>query len=419
MRITSSRMVNASGPAPSSLARWRRSCVSTCVIALMPFMLALSACKKQASAPTPQAPEVTVMTVQGQTTPITLEFIAQTQSSREVEIRARVEGFLEKRLYTEGSLVHEGQVLFQMDKKPFEAALQTAQGQLAQQQARLVVTKANLDRVRPLQALNALSKKDLDDAIGNEKQAEAAVIAAQGEVTNAKLNLGYTTIRSPLTGLSSYARMQEGSYLSAGNSSLLTYVSQLDPIWIAFSLSENEVLSYRDQAARGLLTLPPDKQYIVEVILADGTLYPYSGPVDFINPTYSKDTGTFLVRAVLPNQKGDLRPGQFVRARVHGMSRPNAILVPQRAVLQGAKSHFVWLLDKDGKTPHEQVVEVGDWLGENWFISDGLRAGDRVIVDGALRVANGVPVKVTGDAPAIKIPEGGPVIQQKSAEQAK
>lgn len=225
-----------------------------------------------------------------------------------------MEGFLEKRLYTEGSLVKEGQVLFQMDRKPFEAALQTAQGQLAQQQARLTVTKANLARVRLLQALNALSKKDLDDAIGNEKQAEAAVIAAQGEVTNAKLNLGYTTIKSPLTGLSSYARMQEGSYLSAGNSSLLTYVSQLDPIWVNFSLSENEVLSYRDQASRGLLTLPADKRYIVEVVLADGTVYPYTGPVDFMDPSYSKDTGTFLVRAVLANKQGDLHPGQFVRA---------------------------------------------------------------------------------------------------------
>jgi membrane fusion protein, multidrug efflux system len=405
MPISSSRIVNAS----------RR-----CLVALVPLVLAFAACKKAATTPTPQAPEVTVMTVQGQTTPITLEFVAQTQSSREVEIRARVEGFLEKRLYTEGSLVKEGQVLFQMDRKPFEAALQTAQGQLAQQQARLTVTKANLARVRPLQALNALSKKDLDDAIGNEKQAEAAVIAAQGEVTNARLNLGYTTIKSPLTGLSSYARMQEGSYLSAGNSSLLTYVSQLDPIWVNFSLSENEILSYRDQAARGLLTLPADKRYIVEVILADGSVYPYTGPVDFMDPSYSKDTGTFLVRAVLPNKQGDLRPGQFVRARVHGLSRPNAILVPQRAVLQGAKSHFVWLLDKDGKTPHEQVVEVGDWLGDNWFISDGLHAGDRVIVDGAVRVANGVTVKVSGEVPAIKVPEGGPVIQQqKPAEPAK
>jgi membrane fusion protein, multidrug efflux system len=413
MPTSPSRIVTVTTVAPSSLARWRRVFVWAM---LMPLALAVTACKKQAGGPAPQAPEVTVMTVEGHTTPVTFEFVAQTQSSREVEIRARVEGFLDKRLYTEGTLVKEGQTMFQMDRKPFEASLQTAQGQLAQQQARLTVTKANLARVRPLEAANAVSKKDLDDAIGNEKQAEAAVISAQGEVTNAKLNLSYTTIKSPLTGLSSYARMQEGSYLSAGNSSLLTYVSQLDPIWVNFSLSENEMLSYRDQTAKGLLRQPEDRRYVVEVVLADGTVYPYRGAVDFMDPSYNKDTGTFLVRAVLPNKEGSLRPGQFVRAHVHGLSRPNAILVPQRAVLQGAKGHFVWLLDKDGKTPHEQVVEVGDWLGDNWFISQGLQPGDRVIVDGSLRVANGVPVKVTGDAPPIAMPASEPVITQKPAD---
>jgi membrane fusion protein, multidrug efflux system len=417
MPISSSRMIHATREAPPSFVRWRRLCAVS-------FALFCAACNKPASTPAPQAPEVTVMTVQGQNTPVTFEYVAQTQSSREVEIRARVEGFLDKRLYTEGSLVKEGQTMFQMDRKPFEASLQTAQGQLAQQQARLTVTKANLARVRPLEAANAVSKKDLDDAIGNEKQAEAAVIAAQGEVTSAKLNLGYTTIKSPLTGLSSYARMQEGSYLSAGNSSLLTYVSQLDPIWVNFSLSENEMLSYRDQVSRGLLKLPEQRRYVVEVVLADGTVYPNTGLVDFMDPSYSKDTGTFLVRAVLPNKEGTLRPGQFVRARVQGLSRPGAILVPQRAVLQGSKSHFVWLLDKDGK-PHEQVVEVGDWLGDNWFISQGLRPGDRIVVDGALRVANGAPIKVTGDAPPIALPASGAVVapqkpgDEKPAEAAK
>jgi membrane fusion protein (multidrug efflux system) len=382
------------------------------------LVLVFSGCKKEASAPQLVAPEVTFITVTAKDTPVTFEFVAQTQSSREVEIRARVEGFLDKRLYTEGSLVHTGQVLFQMDKRPFEAALQTAKGQLAQQQARLVVTKANLARVKPLEAVNALSKKDLDDAIGNEKQAEAAVIAAQGEVTSAQLNLSYTTITSPLTGLSSYARMQEGSYLSAGQSSLLTYVAQLDPIWVNFSLSENEVLKYRDQMAKGLLKAPPDGKYVVEVILGDGSVYPQRGLVNFTDPSYSKETGTFLVRAVLPNKQSELRPGQFVRARVFGMSRPNAILVPQSAVLQGAKSHYVWLLDKDGKQAREQVVEVGDWLGDNWFISEGLRPGDRVIVDNALRVSAGVPLKVKGET-AAAAPASGENVVTKPTEPAK
>ncbi|WP_224028091.1 efflux RND transporter periplasmic adaptor subunit, partial [Paraburkholderia caribensis] len=317
-----------------------------------------------------------------------------------VEIRARVDGFLERRMYTEGSLVKDGQVLFVMDKKPFEAALQSARGALAQQQARLLVTKQNLARVIPLAAQNALSKKDLDDATGNEKQAEAAVIAAQGEVRTAELNLSYCTIRSPLQGLSSFARVQDGSYVTPNQSGLLTYVYQLDPMWVNFSISENELLRYRDQVAKGLLRFPPDNQFDVTVIQADGSVYPQQGRIDFTNPAFSQDTGTFLVRASFANPKGTLRPGQFVRAKVSGAVRPNAILVPQRAVLQGAKSHFVWVLDQDSK-PHQRVVEVGDWHGDDWFVNEGLKAGERVVVDGAIRVSSDAQVKV------VSAPSGG------------
>lgn len=373
------------------------------VLARWPVALsALAVCGACHKAPaTPPIPpvEVTVMQVEPHDTPVDFEFTAQTQSSREVEIRARVDGFLDKRVYTEGALVHTGQVLFQMDPKPFNAALQTAKGQLSQQQARLYVSKANLARVMPLTRQNALSQKDLDDAIGNEKEAEAAVIAAQGEVTSAELNLSYTTIKSPLTGLSSFARQQDGSYVTAaGGSSLLTYIYQLDPMWVNFSISENELLSYRDQVDKKQLKFPPNMDFVISVILADGTLYPQQGHVNFTNPAFNTQTGTFLVRAQFANPAGNLRPGQFVRARVSGAIRPNAILVPQRAVLQGAKSHFVWVVDNDAKA-QQRVVETGDWHGDDWFISDGLNPGDRVVVDGAIRVVADTPLKITG-APA-------------------
>lgn len=362
-------------------------------------LLALAACKK----PPPEAQkppvDVTVVTVAAQSTPVEFEFTAQTQSSREVEIRARVDGFLEKRLYTEGTLVAENQIMFVMDKRPFEAALQTAKGALAQQQARLYVTQQNLARVKPLAAMNALSKKDLDDAIGNEKQAEAAVISAKGEVQTAELNLSYTTIRSPLKGLSSFARVQEGSYVTPTQSGLLTYVYQLDPMWVNFSISENELLTYREQIQKGLLRFPPENKFDVTIIQADGSVYPQTGRIDFTNPAFSTDTGTFLVRAVFANPKGILRPGQFVKARVAGAVRPDAILLPQRAVLQGAKSHFVWVLDEQSK-PRQRVVEVGEWHGDDWFITSGLRAGERVIVDGAIRVSADSQLHVTGAAPA-------------------
>jgi membrane fusion protein (multidrug efflux system) len=374
--------------------------VSVAAVAL----LALAACKKAPTEAQRPPVDVTAVTVAAQSTPVDFEFTAQTQSSREVEIRARVDGFLEKRMYTEGSLVEANQVMFLMDKRPFEAALQTAKGALAQQQARLLVTQQNLGRVKPLAAMNALSKKDLDDAIGNEKQAEAAVIASKGEVQTAELNLSYTTIRSPLKGLSSFARVQEGSYVTPTQSGLLTYVYQLDPMWVNFSISENELLTYREQVQKGTLRFPPENKFDVTIIQADGSVYPETGHIDFTNPAFSTETGTFLVRAVFTNPKGTLRPGQFVKAKVAGAVRPNAILVPQRAVLQGAKSHFVWVLDEQSK-PRQRVVEVGEWHGDDWFITSGLRAGERVIVDGAIRVAADSQVRVSpmpkpGEAPA-------------------
>lgn len=360
----------------------------------------LSACGKQASQPPPPAAiDVSVMTVAARDVPVDSEFVAQTQSSREVEIRARVEGFLERRLYTEGALVREGQVMFQIDRKPFEAALQSARGQLAEQQARLSVAKANLARIEPLVAQNAMSRKDLDDAVGNEQASSAAVLAARGQVRTAELNLGYTTIRTPLTGLASYARKQEGSYVTPGESGLLTVVSQLDPIWVNFSMSENEFIRLRDEVARGTLRVPPGNEYEVEVILADGSVLPQRGRISFADPSFSKETGTFLVRAELANAQARLKPGQFVRVRVHGAVRPSAMLVPQRAVLQGAKGHYVWVVNGEGKA-EQRLVEVGDWHGDDWFIRKGLQPGERIVVDGAIRVAAGAPLKVTG-APAL------------------
>jgi len=398
-------------PVPHAVSRVRR------VRWWLPFAAAvvlLGGCKK--APPEAQRPpvDVTIVTVEQKATPVDFDFTAQTESSREVEIRARVEGFLDKRMYTEGALVKAGQTMFVMDRKPFEAALQTARGELAQQQARLTVTKANLARVVPLAAQNALSKKDLDDAVGNEKEAEAAVIAAKGQVQTAELNLSYTIIKSPLLGLSSYARQQEGSYVTPTQGGLLTYVYQLDPMWVNFSISENELLRYREQIAKGQLRFPPQNRFDVTVILADGSMYPQQGHIDFTNPAFSSETGTFLVRAVFANPNGTLRQGQFVGARVSGAVRPDAILVPQRAVLQGSKSHFVWVLDKESK-PHQRVVDVGDWHGTGWFITQGLRPGERVIVDGAIRVNADSRIKVTGTAAPSDLPASAPVQQDANA----
>ena len=389
MMLSSFPAISAAMHVSLSSTRSRRACI------VMMASLFFGCSEQKAPTPKAAAAEVTAVTVAQSDAPVSFEFVAQTQSSREVEIRARVAGFLDKRLYTEGQLVREGQVLFQMDRKPFEAALVSAKGQLEQQRARLAVAKQNLARVRPLAEKNAVSKKDLDDAIGNTREAQAAVLAAEGEVRTAQLNLSYTTIYSPLTGLSSFARKQEGSYITPGESGLLTSVSQMDPTWINFSMSENELLKLRTEVGQGKLKFPARNEFDVEVVLADGTVFPNHGRINFIDPSFSKETGTFLIRTVVANTDGKLRPGQFVRARVNGATRPNAILVPQRAVLQGAKSHYVWVIDNNG-TARERVVSVGDWQGDNWFINQGLKPGERVVVDGAIRVAAGAPLKIVG-----------------------
>jgi membrane fusion protein (multidrug efflux system) len=348
---------------------------------------------------TPQSVPVTVITVEAGDVPVTVEFVGKTVSSRRVEIRSRVEGFLESREYNEGSLVKEGQVMFQMDRKPFEAQLQAARAELAQQQARLANAESNLTRIRPLAEKNAVAKRELDDALGTYRSSAAAVEAAQAKVVQAELNLGYTTISSPVTGISSFATQQEGAYVGIG-SSLLTYVAQIDPIWIEFSVSENQILQGRAEETAGRIRMPDEEQFDVEVVLADGSIYPETGRITFTDASLSETTGTFLLRAELPNpmrgnrRDAQLRPGQFVRVRLIGALRPNAILVPQRAVQQGAGGSFVWVIDDEGKAEF-RPVSIGNWFGDEWFIDRGLEDGETVVVDGALKLRAGAPVTIT------------------------
>ena len=365
---------------------------SRAIAACLALSVLLTGCEKPAAPPAAAPPEVTVETVAPKDTPVTFEFVGSTASSQQVEVRARVNGFLNKRLYTEGALVRKDQPMFQMDPKPFEAQLKAAAAALDEQKARLWTARANLKRVEPLAKANAVSKKDLDDARGRVNSAAAAVEMARADVETAKLNLGYTTIHSPVTGASSFARIQDGAYVNE-QSGPLTYVAQLDPIWVDFSLSEDEMLRYRRQKSSGQLRMPERDELSVEIVLADGSTYPERGKIFFADANYSTATGTFLIRATFGNPDGELRPGQFVRVRLKGAVRPDAILVPQAAVLQGAQGHFVWIVDSQGKA-QVRNVEVGNWLGDDWVILKGLSAGDRVVVNGMVRLAAGTPVKV-------------------------
>lgn len=387
-----------------------RSCSASRIAAAMlcaATLVTIGACSKERSQAPSKAPtDVTVLTIVPRDVPVAATYVAQTQSSQAVNIQARVSGFLDKRLYTEGATVKAGTVLFQMDKRPFQTQVDGAAAALQRNHAALEVAKANLARTKPLTELNALSQKDLDDAQGQYEQAAAAVEQAKAQLEQARLNLSYTTIASPVAGVTSYAMVPDGTYVDQTNSQLTT-VSVLSPMWINFSVSENEIQRIREQAARGLLRLPERNSFVVQIELADGSVYPHTGRITFTEPSFNAQTGTFLLRAAVDNPDGVLRPNQYVRTRLMGAMRPNAILVPQRAVQQGAKGHFVWIVDKAGKAALRPVV-VGDWYGESWFIAQGLNAGDQVVVDGALRLAPDAPVTAKPYVPKAGSPELAP-----------
>ena len=368
-------------------------------------VILLSACGEEKSTPARGPSEVTAIKVVTQETPVTYEYTAQTESSQLVEIRTRVSGFLDKRAYKEGGMVRNGQTLFQIDRKPFEAQLAAAKGELSAQQARHSVAQATLARVKPLVEQNALSKKDLDDSVGNERSAQAAVEVARANVMTAELNLGYTTIKSPLNGLASFAKIQDGSYLNANSQdALLTTVAALDPMRVVFSVSENALLKYRESIAKGLLKAPANENYVIEVVLADGSVYPEKGRLTFADTSYSQGTGTVLLRAEVANPRGDLMPGQFVRARMQGATYPKGILVPQKAVQQTGQGYFVWTIDKDYKA-QIRPIEVGNWMEDKWLVLGGLNEGDTLIIDGFMRLAPGAPVKLGEAKPAAAAPD--------------
>lgn len=379
-------------PSCRSGSRRQRLALKAIASAVM-LLAALPGCRKHEGKKTEMRPaEVTAVTVAPRDVPVSVEYVAQTQSSHQVNIQARVSGFLDKRVYTEGAIVKAGEVLFLMDKKPFQAQVDGSVAALARQKAALETARLNLERTRPLAAQNALSQKDLDDATGSFESSAASVEQAKSQLETAQLNLSYCTITAPVTGITGAALQQDGAYINQQNSQLTT-VSVLSPIWVNFSLSENEMQRYRDQVARKLLIPPKNGNYEVDIIMVDGSLFPHKGRITFAAPSYDAQTGTFLIRVNVDNPGGILRPNQYVRARLKGAIRPKAIVVPQRAVQQGAKGHFVWVVSKDGKA-EQRPVTVGEWYGNDWFVTEGLRAGDRVVVDGGLTLQPGAPVTV-------------------------
>lgn len=342
------------------------------------------------------------MTVEPQSIPYVPTFVAQTESSRQVNIVARVSGFLDSIAYQEGDLIKQGQLMFKLDPKPFQNQLNAAQGELQAQQARLAMAEVTIGRVKPLAEQDALPQTDLDKAKGELDTARAAVFSAQAKVEEARLNLGYATITSPVTGVASRALQRQGAYVNAlADSANLTYVAALDPIWVNFSISQNQMAHFQELAEKKIVVAPKDENFEVELVMPNGSAFPSRGRIGFADPSFSPDTGAFMVRAVIPNPKYVLRPGMFVTARLLGTIRPNAIVVPQLAVQQGSNGHAVYVVNASNVAEVRPVI-VGDYVGDkDIVILTGLAKGDRVVVEGMMRVVPGQPVRVTGPgAPA-------------------
>ena len=343
-------------------------------------------------------PEVTTMTVAPKAIPVSFEYVGQTAGSREVEVRARVTGILLKRNFEEGGPVKQGQSLFTIDPAQFEAAVTRAQADVAAAEARLEQAKRNVARFKPLYAEKAVSQKDYDDAVSAEQIGAADVKAARARLHEAQLNLGYTKVEAPVSGVASKAQRSEGSLVS-GPDVLLTTVVQLNPIWVSFGIADNEAARLQKEIQAGRLAMPKDGKFEVALILADGSRYPHTGKLNFTDVRISAATGTRESRAELPNAEGVLRPGQFVRVVLNGASYPNAVTVPQRAVLEGPQGKFVYVVNE--KTAAEpRPVQAGEWSGDQWIITSGLKEGERVIVDGVLKLGPGAPVRIAEAKPA-------------------
>ncbi|MBA3816958.1 MAG: efflux RND transporter periplasmic adaptor subunit [Parachlamydiaceae bacterium] len=339
--------------------------------------------------------DVNDYTVEPHNIPAVFDFIGFAESIHPVEIRARVEGYLDKIAYEDGQMVQEGSLLFQLDPRQYEAQLAQAQAEVAKQEAILENAKLTVKRLTPLYEKKAASKKDLDNATASELSAAASLLSAKANLLNADINLGYTTILSPITGLSDKAKLREGALINPASNSLLTTISVIDPIWVYFTISDNDILKATKQSDEHSIILPKDKDYDVQIFLSDGSIFPYKGKVNFSAPTYDQSTGTLLARAVFQNPRADLRPGQFVRVKVFGAKRPNALTVPRRALMQKSSGMFVYLISKDNKVISQDVT-TGDWYEDDQVITNGLKTGDRIVVDGINKVRPGMAVNILG-----------------------
>lgn len=356
--------------------------------------------------PLPGPIPVSVIQVQTETVPIRPRFLGQTEAAQSIEIRARVAGHLQERNFAEGTQVEKGQKLFVIDPRPFEVEVAQAQAALAGAEATLLKAQQQLKRLGPLTETGVSVVADLEEWQAQQRVALAQIQQQKAYIEAAQLQLHYATIESPIAGVIGKALKDAGSYVDAGANGLLAVVQQVDPIYVHFSVTEQEMLRNRRQVEAGQLAELEPSDIPLEITLADGSTYPHQGKINFVGVQVEVTTGTTVVRGEVPNPDGVLRPGQFIYVNLLGIHRINVIRIPQDAVLQSPMGAMVYVIDSQGIAQARPVV-LGEWSGNShWIIEEGLNAGDQVITDRLMMIRPGMPVmamppaEATAHAPA-------------------
>ena len=410
-RVAPFTSTGAGAPAGQHVATRRRARLAAAAVALAALLAA--GCGDRGAAPDaaaakgpgpaggpPPAMPVTTIEVQLRKLPVTIEAVAQTEGSREVEVRARVTGVLQQQLFREGEVVKAGAPLYRIDPTPFEIALEQARAALGQETANLEQARREAARTGPLAEQRAISQKEADDARSAVARIEASRLASQARIREAELNLSYTRVNAPIAGLAGRTERSVGSLVNPGTDSLLVKLAVTDPIWVRFAFAEPEW-----QRLRALKGNPS-----VTLVMPDGKAYPVEGTLNFSGTSVDPRTGTVQMRASFPNPRMAVLPGQFVRARVK-LGEQDAVIVPQAAVLTNDQGRFVWVVGpQNAATP--RPVKAGSWSGSGWAIEQGLAEGDKVIVDNLMKLRPGAPVApqlagAPGAAPAAAPPGDG------------
>lgn len=368
---------------------FKRGCIALALISV------LAGCGDKPASSAQVRPPVPVVVAEAKLTdvPLTTEMVGETAGYREIEVRSRVNGILLERTYVEGQPVTAGQELFLIDPAPYKVALEQAKGALAQEQARFNKARADRDRIIPLFKRQVVSRKDYDDTIANYEAAIASRQAAQAKVKEAELNLSYTQVTAPIDGMASKSSQSEGSLISTNaNSSLLTTITQYNPLYVNFSYSEQDRLNFETSVRKGLIEAKDTTNWRTHIRLADGSVYPQAGKLNFSDNRVDPQTGTIRARAIFDNKEGVLLPGQFVRLTIDLGIRKNAIVVPARAIVQSQADRMVMVVDSDDKVV-PRPVRLGPAIAEGVLIESGLDAGERYIVEGQMKARPGSIVK--------------------------